>query len=1370
MNKGIVSIEKAILCDICLGIPMGWIWSAMPEVETYGAQHAGPVTFLFRGEQLGLLKSLHESGHHGAVEAVRAIIGAANEVLKRPLYSVVDKPRPAQSGDPHDYQSFGKYWWPNPGTETGLPWVRRDGEVNPQCYGQESDYPRLVHFSETIVLLALAAYLSDEARYRERAVAQLRTWFLDEATRQNPNFGFAQQIPGREEDRRAALIEARHLLYVTEAIRILEYIGALSGQDSAALRAWYGDLLQWIRESAQGRRADVADNNIALWHDLQCMVYGKFCGDGLLVEEIVRKSLLPRLARQIAPDGSLPQEMVRARSYDYVAFSIAAMALLSRVAEAVDVPLWDIETGDGRNYQAAHDWLLNMTAAERHHVTPLATILGHDAESADQLQRIVDLGLMLRGTAQMSKEREKLLEQADRQVAELTQDAESARAELAKSNERLRELEARNEELQSGFAALRDKTGEAIDLLVRERSRLNAYADEVESRYLDVLASRTWRMMEPVRAMIRLVRGIARGGSSRRDALPERLLPEREPAERILSEVAGRKIVLAGLRKTESVAKPAEAERKTAFRPSTYLRLEADATSVRAGEGADVHAATEDLSFEIHCQLESGRAVDERALAQAYRDSVLSRMPDTFALYRIIGNDLYPRHARGQSRENVRFILDNEPALPDCEKRWIVNRIVDVAEERAIIDLLESRGQHYLRIPFDYDEYAKAGWDMSVLPCLDFLGSEEFNRLGPEQANRLITALYRFKNNYVMNNNGARNAALRDGLARAKWVLPWDGNCFVTAKAWSALREGISARPFLKYFVVPMQRITDNGALLRDDFAPWPVEEPQLVFRCDARESFNESFCYGRRPKVELFWRLGIPGKWHRWKDDPWDQERRPLSDEAYHFGAAGWVARMFSGVVSLEQETKASFKNRGIVRQSAIISTIDWLDGRFARCGSDRLGLTCYSMESLEKARAALREGGDDALAGLARSILEDADEALSRGPYSVTHKTTLAPSGDPRDYWHPAPYWWPNSDMPEGLPYVKRDGERVPGTNMYEPESDKYDRTRLQRLFDDTTALALAWYLTGRREYAEHAARNVTCWFVDAGTRMNPHLRFSQVRMGHRGNEGVGAGTIEFKDLYYFLDAVRILEVAGALDTISVERFRDWLREYTAWLDDSEQGRKECSAANNHGTYYDLQTAAIAAYLGDGEQVRAILERALARMPGQFAQDGSQPEELARRTTAHYCCFNLQGWLSLALLANRYGVNLWSQGGEETALGRGVRWLLDLAGKPWPYEQILAFDERRFDPLAVCAALRGEGANDSERLRELRMASPLRFDPHDGIPPYWNIAWPLMARRHGIYRVAASAADPGDRAREMRERDSREQGSASLSTATSA
>lgn len=59
-----------------------------------------------------------------------------------------------------------------------------------------------------------------------------------------------------------------------------------------------------------------------------------------------------------------------------------------------------------------------------------------------------------------------------------------------------------------------------------------------------------------------------------------------------------------------------------------------------------------------------------------------------------------------------------------------------------------------------------------------------------------------------------------------------------------------------------MTRTLNNEQLLSNDFTPDPVEEPQIIFRSDSTEKFNEDFYYGRRPKVELFWLLGIPGKW----------------------------------------------------------------------------------------------------------------------------------------------------------------------------------------------------------------------------------------------------------------------------------------------------------------------------------------------------------------------------------------------------------------------------------------------------------------------------------------------------------------------------
>ncbi len=295
---------------------------------------------------------------------------------------------------------------------------------------------------------------------------------------------------------------------------------------------------------------------------------------------------------------------------------------------------------------------------------------------------------------------------------------------------------------------------------------------------------------------------------------------------------------------------------------------------------------------------------------------------ESFAFYRIIGNDLYPRHKRGQSRENVQFILENEPPLPSAERRWLVNRIVDKAEEEAIIGLLDKHKQTYLHLPFVESEYRKIGWNLDILRHI-----QGVPKPGTAKYRRLQAALYRHKNNYLIHNNGARNAALRDGRARARWVLPWDGNCFLTEAAWDAIRRGAASSDTAKYVVVPMQRMLSNEQVLDRSFVPDAQDEPQLMFRNDAREEFNADAPYGRRPKVEIFWRLGIPGVWDTLTDDPWDVPRLPQSEEAGLYVTAGWVARLFSGVANLETATTESNSLRAAARQEAFVSLVDLVD-----------------------------------------------------------------------------------------------------------------------------------------------------------------------------------------------------------------------------------------------------------------------------------------------------------------------------------------------------------------------------------------------------------------------------------------------------------
>lgn len=315
-------------------------------------------------------------------------------------------------------------------------------------------------------------------------------------------------------------------------------------------------------------------------------------------------------------------------------------------------------------------------------------------------------------------------------------------------------------------------------------------------------------------------------------------------------------------------------------------------------------------------------------LWRRYVAAGMDRRPDRFVLYRIVGNDLIPRHKKGQSIANLAFILNNEPELPDCEKRFVVNRIVDKAVERRIIEMLDNAGAPYIHIPFKWEEYRQTGWDINRIPLKYAPCTKGFSRLDKRQQGRIMMALYRLKNNYAMNNNGARNAALEEGKKIVKWVLPWDGNCFVTQQAWEDITHGVRKNPELPYFLVPMARITDNSKLFEPGFRFEATEEPQIIFRQDSKEMFDEAFCYGRRPKVELLWRLGVSGKWDEWGIEPWDLECPPYAGDAGAYGWAGWVARLFSGKTHLEKGNSVSAeRNRFLARTKGIITFLDVLD-----------------------------------------------------------------------------------------------------------------------------------------------------------------------------------------------------------------------------------------------------------------------------------------------------------------------------------------------------------------------------------------------------------------------------------------------------------
>ncbi|WP_159808774.1 hypothetical protein [Litoreibacter roseus] len=309
------------------------------------------------------------------------------------------------------------------------------------------------------------------------------------------------------------------------------------------------------------------------------------------------------------------------------------------------------------------------------------------------------------------------------------------------------------------------------------------------------------------------------------------------------------------------------------------------------------------------------------AEAQRYRAG-----RDTFVLYRIIGNDLPPRHQDGQSRQNIEFILQNEPPLEDCETWWVINRIFDEANRTQLIELLDRHKQRYIEIPFDWDAYRGVKMDTSLFPTPDFLTSDAHAALDADAQERAVLAHNRRKNLYIMNNNGARNTALDHGRNLAKWVLPWDGNCFLTEDGWRKIRQGVIDSNDVPYHLVPMARVDSNSEYLNEETAPNATEEPQIIFHAKSRERFNDAIPYGRRPKVDLMRRLQSKGPWSFRKNDPWDVPAAETCPDAWRFVLSpGWVGRLSSGDVRQEKgrnsaETRMQRRNQAILAAIAMV------------------------------------------------------------------------------------------------------------------------------------------------------------------------------------------------------------------------------------------------------------------------------------------------------------------------------------------------------------------------------------------------------------------------------------------------------------------
>jgi hypothetical protein len=319
------------------------------------AQSDSPPTISIDPGLLYKSKELIVSNNKDLMPSYKALIRQANKYLNEGPFSVMNKEKSPPSGDKHDYLSLSIYSWPNPKTKDSLPYITRDGEVNPQSK-IGTDEESFVKVCEYSFSLALAYYFSGSEKYAEHSADLIRTWFIDPKTKMNPNLNCTQVVMGKNDGSSGGIIDSRNLIYVTEAAELLRGSTSWRSEDMQDLKSWFKDYLGWLLTSKNGMEEGKTKNNHLTFYKAQVVDYALFTGNK---DEALKQleSVKDLVENQIEPDGRQPLEMNRTKSFNYSVFNLQAFFLLGELGRNAGVDLYNFITDDGKSIRKALDYV-----------------------------------------------------------------------------------------------------------------------------------------------------------------------------------------------------------------------------------------------------------------------------------------------------------------------------------------------------------------------------------------------------------------------------------------------------------------------------------------------------------------------------------------------------------------------------------------------------------------------------------------------------------------------------------------------------------------------------------------------------------------------------------------------------------------------------------------------------------------------------------------------------------------------------------------------------------------------------------------------------------------------------------------------------
>ncbi|RDB17371.1 hypothetical protein Hypma_001833 [Hypsizygus marmoreus] len=319
---------------------------------------------------------------NNTLAAQATILAWAKDSASGGPWTVMSKTVTPPNGDKHDYMSWAPYWWPDcskAGNTTELApeevwktcqYVSRDGLFNPD--GRLiNDVGNFQSLSDAVLYNAIAFSITGgtSSSYSKTTVSFIKTWFLDDETKMNPNlnYGQMQRGPTGQFGSHTGILDLKGMAKIVTGIIILrnkkstDWTTDLDNQ----MNAWTKEYITWLETAPISLEEGHADNNHGTFYYNQLAALKILVNDMDGARNVTNTYFASQYMSQIESSGEQPLEAARTRPYHYRAYNLAAMITNARIAEyAGDKSIWNKTTNQGATIKSALDFAITISATD----------------------------------------------------------------------------------------------------------------------------------------------------------------------------------------------------------------------------------------------------------------------------------------------------------------------------------------------------------------------------------------------------------------------------------------------------------------------------------------------------------------------------------------------------------------------------------------------------------------------------------------------------------------------------------------------------------------------------------------------------------------------------------------------------------------------------------------------------------------------------------------------------------------------------------------------------------------------------------------------------------------------------------------------